>query len=170
MSLTLILVFLAIGAIALIVHGGFRPPVLPLPEALKDAELVFNEQTFSARIKELSIEFVGRPDRVYRTKDGLHHPLDIKTGAPNVYFGHKQEVSLQAFLLRKNGYPTGNLGFLSFPNAGKTESFRLFGDDKCLAWIREKLELPFRGDAPEKIQNANKCAKCGQQERCASNR
>jgi hypothetical protein len=83
-----------------------------LPIELKTAKLVNVEEDL---IVDEPFPVIGRPDQVYRLKNGLHVPLELKNRDQyRIYDTDVAEISLRAWLLRKNGKKTASYGYMGY--------------------------------------------------------
>lgn len=177
MQLGMLIIALVAGLILVLVlsraagsgHSqGSRYSRIPLPSSLADAKLIFVEHDFSTVLENAGVQFVGRPDRVYQDADGTCHPVQIKSGDnARVYQGHRIQLSLEAFLLRRNGYKTG-AAYVSFVECGVWEAVHLFDDARCVELILDRARLPNLEWPPLPIEQKAKCVKCEHRTRCDS--
>jgi CRISPR-associated exonuclease Cas4 len=156
-----IAVLLAIGvALILLVYVSFHRPHdnrIWLPDDLKQAKLVM---------------IVGRPDQVYRQSDGQHVPLEYKNRTlQRPYDTDIAQLSLQAWLLRKNGMATAAHGYVTIdsPRSGARTNHQvaLLNDEQCEALIQRYLDVISNKTIPKKAFGP-KCRSCGHVRICHS--
>lgn len=138
-----------------------------LPSELKAGKVVMVEKNLFARSP---FPVVGRPDQVYRLPDGLHVPLENKNrDRHRVYETDVAQLSLQAWLLRRNGLPTAPFGYVAV-NSRRTRARKairvdLRDDTYCERLIARYLDLTERR-APPRKDRGPKCETCGHRPLC----
>lgn len=132
------------------------------PRELKQGELMMIEQDLRTRYP---YPVIGRPDQVYRLTNGLHVPVESKNR--NHFTIHETDVaqlSLQAWLLRRNGLPTTSRGYLVINNrrTGKRRvlAVSLLNDAACERLIRRYLDVISKRIIPVK-NYGRQCQSCG---------
>ena len=168
MTLPALLCFLAAAGLAWWLYMAW--PGLSqdwLPEDLKAGKLVNVEEDLTT---DEPYPVIGRPDQVYRLATGLHVPVELKNrDSYTVYDTDIAEVSLRAWLLRKNGRATAAHGYVAINNrkTGKREAQRVeLGDDAfCEQLIRRYIEVTM-GHATPRMAHRGKCKSCGHRSRC----
>lgn len=138
-----------------------------LPDDLKAGRLVRVEEDLTADEPE---PVIGRPDQVYRLTTGLHVPVELKNrDSFTVYDTDIAEVSLRAWLLRKNGMDTAGHAYVVINNrkTGKrqAQSVELGDDAFCEKLIRRYIDL-IAGHATPNMAHQGKCKSCGHRSRC----
>lgn len=133
-----------------------------MPDDLKSGRLVAIEKDLHA---DDPFPVVGRPDQVYRLANGLHAPVELKNrDSHSVYESDIAEISLRAWLLRKNGQPTAGHGYVVINNrtSGQRKAIRvaLGGDAFCEALIGRYVAL-VEGRARPNKSPGRKCRSCG---------
>ena len=113
---------------------------------------------------------VGRPDQVYRLPDGLHVPLENKNrDAHRVYETDIAQLSLQGWLLRRNGLPTAAFGYavINSRTTRKRKAIRveLRDDAYCEQLIARYLAI-IEGRAQARKSSGPKCKSCGHAGAC----
>lgn len=113
---------------------------------------------------------IGRPDQVYRIENGLHLPVEYKNR--NNYQIHDTDtaqLSLQAWLLRHNGMPTTDYGFMLIKNRKTGERRAIYvsleDDVYCAKLVKRYLNVIERRELPEK-NFSPKCWTCGHRMTC----
>lgn len=107
----------------------------------------------------------GRPDQVYRLQDGSHVPVELKNHtAARVYDTDVAQLSLQAWMLRRNGMKTAPHGYVALqtPQARARRAIRvqLHDDAFCESLIARYLAIIEGRRAPQKSRGP-KCKTCG---------
>ncbi len=138
-----------------------------LPAELREGDLVHVERTLKA---EMPFPVVGRPDRVYRLPGGEHTPLEYKTrDVARLYESDRAQISLQAWLLRKNGHPTAPHGWVVVRRRKDGARYPLkvdLGDDAyCERLVRRYVALRAGRVIPQKTLDG-RCKSCGHREAC----
>jgi CRISPR/Cas system-associated exonuclease Cas4 (RecB family) len=133
----------------------------------KSADLIFKEKPLYA---ESPWRVSGRPDRIYRLPNRLHFPLEFKTRDHyRIYETDVAQLSLQAWLLRENGYPTVSYGYLVIKNRKthnkKTIKVSLQNTTYCNQLMQRHLDLIEHRQTPRKSYGL-KCEKCGHKPLC----
>ncbi|QXP89498.1 PD-(D/E)XK nuclease family protein [Methylococcus capsulatus] len=139
-----------------------------LPPELRGARLVAVEQDLTSRDPPLA----GRPDQVYRLPDGRYVPLEYKTRERFVlHETDAAQLSLEGFLLRRNGFPTAPFGVIAVKRRGGGETravkLKLADDSRCMDWILRYRDLVRRRAEPEAADDG-RCKRCGHAGRCGS--
>ena len=168
MTLPALLCFLAAAGLAWWLYMAW--PGLSqdwLPDDLKAGKLARVEEDLTADEPE---PVIGRPDQVYRLATGLHVPVELKNrDSFAVYDTDIAEISLRAWLLRKNGMPTAGHGYVVINNrkTGKREaqSVELENDAFCEQLIHRYIDL-VTGRAKARMAHQGKCKSCGHRSRC----
>ena len=138
-----------------------------LPEDLKAGRLVNVEEDLTT---DEPYAVVGRPDQVYRLATGLHVPVELKNRDKHtVYETDIAEISLRAWLLRMNGKPTAEHGYMAINSrgTGKRVAMKvdLRDDAFCEALIQRHIAL-IQGQAVPRKSRGAKCKSCGHLARC----
>ena len=142
------------------------------PELLLNAQLVYAEKDFSVKLKcEFKGRITGRPDQVFRLKNGQHIPVEYKTRMHfQIYNTDIAQLSFYAFLLRRNGLETASYGYTVIENRltreRNTLKVELWNDD----WVIKTLmryEALAKGATPS-FSFTPKCLGCVHKERCHS--
>ncbi|OZA27581.1 MAG: hypothetical protein B7X93_08895 [Hydrogenophilales bacterium 17-61-9] len=138
-----------------------------IPGELRRASLVYNETRMST---SSPFPVVGRFDRVYRLGDGLHVPLEYKTrDVLRVYKSDLAQLSLQAWLLRRNGHKTASHGYVAIRERrpGRTKAFRvdLDSDADCESLIQRHVDLLEGRKTPTRVRDG-RCRACGHADVC----
>jgi CRISPR-associated exonuclease Cas4 len=149
----------------LIVWRGFAQDWLPAE--LASAKVVQIERTL---FMSEPFAVVGRPDQVFRLADGLHVPVENKNrNGHGVYASDIAQLSLQAWLMRKNGLETASFGFVAINDrlTGKRVAKRVeLKDDRyCEQLLVRYLDIVEQRVAPQKSRGA-KCNSCGHRAAC----
>lgn len=150
-------------------------PLEWLPPELHYSQIVAVERDMNCRIELAGygrVRVNGRPDQVYRLPNGLCVPLELKNrNSPQVHKTDADQLSLQAWMLRRNGYETANFGVVVFRSwqTGKRRSLivPLAGDLYCVSLIDRYLGLTNGAVAPVKA-NDRRCDSCGHAEKCGA--
>ena len=137
-----------------------------LPDDLKAGKLVRVEEDLTADEPE---PVIGRPDQVYRLATGLHVPVELKNrDSFAVYVTDIAEISLRAWLLRKNGMPTAGHGYVVINNRKtskrEAQSVELENDAFCERLIHRYIDL-VTGRAKPRMAHQGKCKSCGHRSR-----
>lgn len=138
-----------------------------LPSDLKAGKLVRIEENF---VTDEPYPVVGRPDQVYRLADGLHAPVELKNRDTfKVHETDVAEISLRAWLMRRNGLATAQYGYLAINNrkSGKRQAIRvdLRDDAFCERLIQRYIDVT-TGRATPRQAPIGKCKSCGHRSRC----
>lgn len=138
-----------------------------LPDELKAGRVVLVEKNLLA---DDPYPVVGRPDQVYRLDSGLHVPLENKNRDEHrVYETDIAQLSLQAWLLRRNGMPTAPFGFVAINSrrTGQRKALRveLRDDAYCERLIARYLAL-IDGRLHPRRSRGRKCDTCGHRRAC----
>jgi CRISPR/Cas system-associated exonuclease Cas4 (RecB family) len=167
----------AIALLSLILAGGVLL-LIALLRASRDvggkeldgASLVLNEETLQI---ERPILLSGRPDQVWRTREGLLVPVDTKKRrAPRAFASDAIQLSAYALLLkaapRFRGTRVADHGFVRVEgDSGAARFIRvpLLGEDAIIA-RHERATTLLRGAAPHAKPSKALCAGCGHRGRC----
>ena len=138
-----------------------------LPDELKAGTLILVERNL---LVSAPFPVIGRPDQVYRLKDKLYVPLENKNrNEHRVYETDIAQLSLQAWLLRRNGMPTAAFGYVAINSrrTGVRKALRvvLRDDAFCDTLIRRYLAITTSNAVPRKSRGA-KCNSCGHRGYC----
>lgn len=138
-----------------------------LPADLRGAKLAMVER--NVRI-EMPFRLAGRPDRVYRLTTGVLVPVENKNRDDHLaYHTDIVQLSLQAWLLRRQGMRTASFGFvvINSRRTGRRLALRvaLLDDRACLRVITRYFDVIEGRAAPVKSRGA-KCRTCGHREIC----
>ncbi len=138
-----------------------------LPDELRAGKLVKVERGLHT---DEPYPVVGRPDQVYRLADGLHAPVELKNrNSERVFQTDIAEISLRAWLLRRNGMQTGRYGWVAINNRTTRRRtavrVELKDDGFCEQLIRRYVDLVEKRAVPVKSRG-KKCETCGHAERC----
>lgn len=144
-----------------------------LPNELKAGKLVMVEQDSTAHSSFNDNLISGRFDRVYEVVvGGVKYlvPADLKNrDNTRVFETDIAEVSLQAWMLRRNGHKTLKHGYIFIKNRidGSIYPKRvaLFDDDRCFQMISRYFNLVSHRVEPKKANSA-KCTGCSHAKRC----
>ena len=155
------------GAWTYLVWRGFSQDWLP-PE-LETASVVMVEKQMAC---EAPYPVVGRFDQVYKTGDGLHVPVEGKNrDTHRVFQTDVAQLSLQAWLLRRNGYMTAPYGFVAVNSrvSGGRKAIKvdLLGELECEKMVTRFLAVRYGKTRPIKSLGP-KCRSCGHKARCQS--
>lgn len=134
---------------------------------LRTSDLVHIERDLVGALED-GTWLYGRPDRVYRTKQGKHIPVEYKTRKkPVVYRSDVAQLSLQAWLLHKNGYAPAEHGYVvaETPNGRHAMQIKLYGPRQCEELIR-RYQAVISGNERPKAERGKRCAGCGHLQRC----
>jgi CRISPR/Cas system-associated exonuclease Cas4 (RecB family) len=138
-----------------------------LPPELATAKLSHVERDLFAKVP---FKVAGRPDRVYRLGDGKHVPVEYKTRDRfSVYETDVAQLSLQAWLLRKNGHETADFGFAVVNNrqTGEDKALRVpLRDDAFCERMVERYVALIEGRALARRNRGPKCNTCGHRPVC----
>jgi len=137
------------------------------PAELKAGKVVMIEKDLRM---DRPYHVIGRPDQVYQLESGLHVPLESKNrNTYQVFETDIAQLSLQAWLLRHNGMPTANYGFVAINNrlTGKRRAIRvqLMGEEECSRLVERYLDVIEYRVMPEKNYGP-KCKSCGHRMIC----
>lgn len=137
------------------------------PTELRRAKLAHIERDLSVQGTHL---VVGRPDQVWRLKNGRHVPVELKTRARQIVWESDiAELSLQAWLLRQCGFATTSHGWVVIEDIGShsksAHRVSLWSDQRCQAAIDRHVAIRTAAAAPKKVRGP-KCRKCAYQARC----
>ncbi|MBS2132326.1 hypothetical protein KEX41_29535 (plasmid) [Burkholderia thailandensis] len=136
------------------------------PAEVRNGSLIIVERTLRGAAPR---PFHGRLDRAYAF-GGLHFPVEYKTHTRDVaYATDIAELSLQAELLRQNGYATAPYAFVVNQARGARRPQWIRVD----LWDRKAIEQLFvrhrelsRPDAISIPSRGAKCRSCGQASNC----
>jgi CRISPR-associated exonuclease Cas4 len=156
---------LALAAWTFLVWRGFSQDWLP--DELKAGRVAQVERNLRA---DHPYRVIGRPDQVYRLPDGLHVPLENKNrDAHRVYETDIAQLSLQGWLLRRNGLPTAAFGYavINSRTTRKRRAIRveLRDDAYCEQLIARYLAI-IEGRAQARKSRGPKCKSCGHAGAC----
>ena len=137
------------------------------PAELQDARLVMVEKDLFTRAP---FAIAGRPDQVYRLPNGAHVPVDLKNrDHTRAYATDIAELSLQAWLLRRNGKRTAGYAYVALRNrtSGAMDAIRvnLWNDAQCETTIARYHDLMAGRVMPRRCEE-RKCSGCGHQRYC----
>lgn len=142
-------------------RSDWRPP------ELANAKIVLVEQDLFTRYP---YAIAGRPDQVYQLSSNHVVPVEYKTRshfAP--YKTDVAELSLQAWLMRRNGMKTANHGYVTIQQreTGQRKAIpvTLWSDDRCHALIERYLAIREGRATPRKANNG-RCKGCGHSRYC----
>lgn len=157
----------ALAVWTFLVWRGFSQNWLP-PE-LATAKVAQVERTLFVHAP---FRVVGRPDQVYRLPDGLHVPVECKNrDAHRVYETDVAQLSLQAWMLRLNGYATADFAFVAVNSRGtgrrKAIKVQLRDDAYCEWLIRRYIDVTQYRVQPRQSRGG-KCNSCGYRALCFS--
>lgn len=132
------------------------------PEDLKSGRIVLVEKNL---FTQWPFPVVGRPDQVYRLPDGTHIPVENKNrDSYRIYDTDIAQLSLQAWLMRRNSLPTAGHGYVVINNrkTGKRKALRveLLDDQNCEQMISRYILVISGKDTPRK-NKGRKCRTCG---------
>lgn len=138
-----------------------------LPDELKNSKIAMIERDLKT---DFPYRVVGRPDQVYRLPDGQLVPVENKNrDVVRVYDTDVAQLSLQAWLMRRNGLPTAPFGFVAVNNrkTRRRQAIRvsLKQDEECEALIASHIEL-IEGRTKPKKSRGGKCKSCGHRAAC----
>lgn len=138
-----------------------------LPDELRQGELVGVEKSLTVTAPFL---VTGRPDRVYRLASGAHTPLEFKNrDTVRLFESDRAQLSLQAWLLRRNDKPTAPHGYLVVRARKTGKKFALkvdLGEDAyCERLIRRYLALREGRVKPTKAKDP-RCNTCPHNGNC----
>lgn len=138
-----------------------------LPVELVGAKVFLVEKNLRT---EAPYPIVGRPDQVYRLANRALVPLENKNrDAHRVYADDVAQLSLQGWVLRRNGYTTAGFGYvvINSRTTGERKAIRvqLKDDAFCEQLIRRYLDVTERR-APPRKSIGPKCGSCGHLRRC----
>jgi len=138
-----------------------------LPAELKAARLAQIEEDL---VVDEPFPVIGRPDRVYRLADGAHVPVELKNRTRHsIYETDIAEISLRAWLLRRNGKPTAEHGYvvINSRDTGTREATKveLRDDAFCERLIRRYIDI-VEGRVVARKSRGPKCKSCGHFARC----
>lgn len=141
------------------------------PHELMTAELMHIEQDLAGTLST-GHHLYGRPDRVYKTKSGQHIPVEYKTRMrQTVYPSDVAQLSLQAWLLGKNGYKPAQHGYVvvDTPKGREAHPVRLLGPEKSESLVARYLDI-LDGKTTPRATPGRKCESCGHASRCRADR
>ena len=168
MTLAALACFCAAAAVTAAAYFHWRAAARAwLPAQLKAARLVRVEEDLVA---DVTLPVLGRADQVYREASGLHIPVELKHRERIVvYDTDVAEVSLRAWLLRQNGLPTAQRGFVVISVRGQRErraiEVDLLDDAACEALIERYIDLIEARRRPRRSPGP-KCKTCGHVNYC----
>ncbi|MCW5322886.1 hypothetical protein D5039_17545 [Verminephrobacter aporrectodeae subsp. tuberculatae] len=141
-----------------------------LPDELKAGKIVLVEKNLLANYPCTGDSLVGRPDQVCRLPSGLHVPLENKNRDDHRVFDTDiAQLSLQGWLLRRNGMHTAPFGYVAINNrkTGKRHAIRvdLRDDAYCEGLMGRYLDLIELRTMPRKSRG-RKCNTCGHRAAC----
>jgi len=139
-----------------------------VPLALMGTRLLMVEKTLHSND---AFAVAGKPDRVYQKRNGTTIPLEYKTrNRIEIRETDIAQLSLQSWLLGKNGLQPAGHGFLAIRlrRNGKTVARRiaLRPAGWCESLIQRFDALMSGQVAPEKTRDKWKCKSCGHRGRC----
>lgn len=142
---------------------NWLPPELALGKVTQVERNLFINTPFA---------IVGRPDQVYQLPGGLHVPLEYKNrNVRRVYETDIAQLSLQAWLLRLNGFETAPFGFVAIRNRKTNERralrVELRDDAYCEQLVARYIDIT-KGRAKASKNRGNKCNTCGHRSECFS--
>lgn len=157
----------ALAVRAFLVWRGFAQDWLP--KELKAGRVVLVEKNLTAKEP---YPVVGRPDQVYVLGNGLHVLVENKNrDRYRVYDTDIAQLSLQAWLLRRNGMPTAPYGFVAINNrrTGRRKTLRVdLGDDAYCERLISRYMAIIEGRAQPRRSPGPKCNTCGHRSECFS--
>lgn len=139
-----------------------------LPDELKAGKVVAVEEDLTA---DEPFAVIGRPDQVFKVRTGQHVLVELKNrDSHRVYDTDVAEISLRAWLLRRNGQETASYGYIAVNqrSTGKREAIKvdLKSDEFCEKLIARYIEILEGRSWPRKARGP-KCKSCGHATRCA---
>jgi CRISPR-associated exonuclease Cas4 len=140
-----------------------------LPPELKNAKPSFVEHELLASFE--GEEIVGRLDRAYQLSDGRWSPMEFKTrNYYKVFETDIAELSLQAWMLREQGFKTSAHGYVVIQHNETRQrrafSVDLWSNDRCEMQILRRRQLMIKATVPVKTKD-RRCMSCGHQIICA---
>lgn len=162
-----VILFLIAGLGAALLLANWRPQDSWLPPELRGGKMVGIEKSLST---VTPFRVTGRLDRVYRLANGEHAPLEYKNrDTIRLFEKDRAQLSLQAWLLRKNGKPTAPHGYLvvRVRSTGKKCAVKVdLGDDAyCEHLIQRYLAVRDGRVKPAKAGDG-RCKNCGHRDNC----
>ncbi|MBX3630314.1 MAG: Dna2/Cas4 domain-containing protein [Nitrosomonas sp.] len=138
-----------------------------MPKELRVGRIVMIEEDLRTRFP---FAVVGRPDQVYQLENGLHVPVENKNRSNfKIHETDIAQLSLQAWLLRRNRLSTTHYGYVAINNrkTGKRRAIRvdLLDDKSCGHLITRYLTVISHKAQPEKNMGV-KCSSCGHRAYC----
>lgn len=133
-----------------------------LPAELRRGKMVGVEKSLHA---EAPFPVTGRLDRVYQLANGLHTPMEFKNrDTTRLHDSDLAQLSLQSWLLRRNGHKTASFGYLVVRErkTGRKKALKvnLRDDAYCDQLIRRYLEVQSGMEKPRKVRDG-RCKSCG---------
>lgn len=136
-----ILALLIIGIVSLIVIFG-APKWSSLPHILDGAVCVLNERDIRC-LHPIALH--GKPDQLFRTKDGLYVLVDTKKRDQcRVFTCDQVQLSVYAFILRRQGHIIHPDGFIRIPFDDGRVAFlpvKLLSDETILKLHKQFLDI-----------------------------
>lgn len=138
-----------------------------LPAELRAGTLLGSEVNFHA---DVPFPVTGRLDRVYQLRNGQHTPVEYKNReAARLHDSDRAQLSLQAWLLRRNGKATSPFGYLVVRErkSGRKKSLKveLMDDAACERMIWRHIEVKEGRASPQRVRDA-RCKSCGHNSVC----
>lgn len=150
-------------------------PLEWLPPELHHARVAAVEKDMDCQVEIQGhgrVRVHGRPDQVYQLPNGLYVPLELKNrNSPHVQKTDADQLTLQAWMLRKNGYQTAAFGVVVFRSwdTGKRRPVivQLGGDVYSHSLIERYFGITSGMIAPSKA-NDRRCNSCGHAQKCST--
>lgn len=173
--LAVVAVVLGLAAVRLYVKKDFPEneaqapnPLAWLPPELHYARILAVEEDMHCRVEVPGYGFIrifGRPDQVYQLPNGLCVPLEFKNrNRPRPEKTDADQLTLQAWMLRRHGYQTAPFGVVVFRLWGTEKRHAvvvpLAGDVYALYLLQRYLDISTGAAAPTKA-NDGRCDACG---------
>jgi CRISPR/Cas system-associated exonuclease Cas4 (RecB family) len=138
-----------------------------LPSELRNGKLIAIEKSLHT---DVPYPVTGRFDRVYQLASGQHAPLEYKNrDITRLFESDRAQLSLQAWVLRRNGKPTAPFGFLVVRErkTGQKKAVKVdLGDDAyCERLIRRHIEVRSGRAKPNRARDG-RCKACGHRDVC----
>ncbi len=138
-----------------------------LPTDLRNGKLIGAEVGLLA---DVGVTVSGRLDRVYLLASGEYIPLEYKNrDTTRLYKSDMAQLSLQSWLLRRNGKQTAKHAYLVVRErgSGKKKAVKVeIGDDAfCEKIIKRYLDLRMGLVQPIRIRD-QRCKSCGHHDIC----
>lgn len=152
-----------------------QDPLEWLPPELHYARVAAVEKDMSCLVdlhEHGRVRVHGRPDQVYQLHNGLYVPLEFKNRkSPRVQKTDSDQLSLQAWMLRRNGYQTAPFGVVIFRSwhTGKRRPVvvPLAGDLYSFSLIERYFGISNGSIAPVKAED-QRCNSCGHAQECGA--